>query len=133
MTASFVINRVKIKEKLPDLDEKLAAFRTIADKFVDQILTQTYQWIDREEASIPTKYWITVDPENEQKYWVMLKNARIEMTKQGYYDPKMIALLKVKPGMTREQFIDRWVNKHAPFTCKFPNLKGYLCKNSGRN
>ena len=94
MTASFVINRAKIKQKLPDLDEKLVAFRTIADKFIDQILTQTYQWIDREEAAIPSKYWLTIDPDNEQKYWNMLKTARIEMTKQGYYDPKMISILK---------------------------------------
>jgi uncharacterized protein (TIGR02118 family) len=39
---------------------------------------------------------------------------------------KMIALLKIKPGMTRDQFIQRWVHEHAAFTCKFPNLKGYL-------
>ena len=39
---------------------------------------------------------------------------------------KMIALLKVTPGMTRDEFIKRWVDEHAPFTLKFPNLKGYL-------
>lgn len=38
----------------------------------------------------------------------------------------MIALLRVTPGMTRDQFIKRWVDDHAPFTLKFPNLKGYL-------
>lgn len=94
MTASFVINRDRLKKKLPDLDEKLAAFRSIADQFVDQILTQTYKGIDAAEADIPSKYWLTVEPENEQKYWNMLRDARVLMTKQGYYDPKMIALLK---------------------------------------
>lgn len=39
---------------------------------------------------------------------------------------KMIALLKVTPGMTRDEFIKRWVDEHAPFTLKFPNLKGYF-------
>jgi len=39
---------------------------------------------------------------------------------------KMIALLRVTPGMTRDEFIKRWVDDHAPFTLKFPNLKGYL-------
>jgi uncharacterized protein (TIGR02118 family) len=39
---------------------------------------------------------------------------------------KMIALLKVTPGMTRDEFIKRWVDDHAPFTLQFPNLKGYL-------
>lgn len=94
MTASFVINRDRLKKKLPDLDDKLAAFRSIADQFVDQILTQTYKWIDAAEADIPAQYWLNVEPENEQKYWNMLRDARVLMTKQGYYDPKMIALLK---------------------------------------
>ncbi|MBK8326793.1 MAG: hypothetical protein IPL02_07130 [Moraxellaceae bacterium] len=94
MTASFVINRDRLKKKLPDLDDKLAAFRSIAEQFVDQILTQTYKSIDAAEADIPSKYWLTVEPENEQKYGDMLRSARLEMTKQGYYDPKMIELLK---------------------------------------
>jgi len=38
---------------------------------------------------------------------------------------KLIALLKAKPGMTREEFARRWVDGHAPLTLKFPNLKGY--------
>ena len=94
MTASFVINRDRLKKKLPDLDDKLAAFRSIAEQFVDQILTQTYKSIDAAEADIPSKYWLTVEPENEQKYWNMLRDARVSMTKQGYYDPKMMSLLK---------------------------------------
>nr|HQV23902.1 DUF6091 family protein [Agitococcus sp.] len=94
MTASFVINRDRIKKQLPDLDEKLVAFRAIADQFVDQILNQTYAWIDKAEADIPSRYWLAIDPQNEKKYAEMLRTARIEMTKQGYYDPKMIELLK---------------------------------------
>ncbi len=38
---------------------------------------------------------------------------------------KLIALLKAKPGMSREEFAKRWVEGHAPFTLKFKNLKGY--------
>jgi uncharacterized protein (TIGR02118 family) len=38
---------------------------------------------------------------------------------------KLIALLKGKPGMTREQFKERWIEGHAPLTLRFPNLKGY--------
>lgn len=94
MTASLVINRAKIKQQIPDLDDKLVAFRAIASQFIDQVLNQTYAWIDKAEASIPERYWLEVSPENAQKYTQMLQTARIEMTKQGYYDPKMIALLK---------------------------------------
>ena len=38
---------------------------------------------------------------------------------------KLIALLKAKPGMTREEFARRWVDGRGPLTLKFPNLKGY--------
>jgi uncharacterized protein (TIGR02118 family) len=38
---------------------------------------------------------------------------------------KVIALLKARPGMTREEFARRWLDDHAPLTLRFPNLKGY--------
>jgi uncharacterized protein (TIGR02118 family) len=38
---------------------------------------------------------------------------------------KVIALLKARDGMTRDEFARRWVGEHAPFTLRFPNLKGY--------
>jgi len=38
---------------------------------------------------------------------------------------KLIALLKAKPGLSRSEFEKRWVEKHAPLTLKFKNLKGY--------
>jgi uncharacterized protein (TIGR02118 family) len=38
---------------------------------------------------------------------------------------KLIALLKAKPGISREEFSRRWVEGHAPLTLKFKNLKGY--------
>ena len=38
---------------------------------------------------------------------------------------KVIALLKARDGMTRDEFARRWVDEHAPFTLRFPNLKGY--------
>lgn len=38
---------------------------------------------------------------------------------------KLIALLKAKPGLSRDEFARRWVEGHAPLTLKFANLKGY--------
>ncbi len=38
---------------------------------------------------------------------------------------KLIALLKAKPGMSREEFARRWLDGHAPLTLKFRKLKGY--------
>jgi uncharacterized protein (TIGR02118 family) len=38
---------------------------------------------------------------------------------------KLIALLKAKPGLSRDEFAQRWVEGHAPLTLRFKNLKGY--------
>lgn len=38
---------------------------------------------------------------------------------------KLIALLKAAPGMSREEFSRRWIEGHAPFALRFPNLKAY--------
>lgn len=38
---------------------------------------------------------------------------------------KLIALLKAKSGMSRDEFARRWVDGHAPLTLRFKNLKGY--------
>ncbi len=39
---------------------------------------------------------------------------------------KLIALLKRKPGMTRQQFADRWINEHLTLSTKMPGVRGYL-------
>jgi uncharacterized protein (TIGR02118 family) len=38
---------------------------------------------------------------------------------------KLIALLKRRDGMSREEFGRRWTDEHAPLVLRFPNLKGY--------
>lgn len=38
---------------------------------------------------------------------------------------KLIALLKARPGMSREEFARRWLDEHAPLALRFPTLAGY--------
>lgn len=38
---------------------------------------------------------------------------------------KLIALLKRKPGMTREQFKKRWVEEHTKISSRLPGVRGY--------
>ena len=38
---------------------------------------------------------------------------------------KLIALLKRKPGMTQEEFAERWVKEHTKISSKLPNCRGY--------
>lgn len=39
---------------------------------------------------------------------------------------KLIALLKRKPGMTRDEFKHRWLDEHVKLSSKMPGLRGYL-------
>jgi uncharacterized protein (TIGR02118 family) len=39
---------------------------------------------------------------------------------------KCIALLRRKPGMTQEEFANRWLNDHTQLSSKLPNCRGYL-------
>ncbi len=38
---------------------------------------------------------------------------------------KVVALLKAAPGMSREEFRQRWVEEHAPLTLRMERLRGY--------
>jgi uncharacterized protein (TIGR02118 family) len=38
---------------------------------------------------------------------------------------KLIALLKRKPGISREEFARRWVNDHTKISSRLPGLRGY--------
>lgn len=38
---------------------------------------------------------------------------------------KLIALLKRKPGLSREEFAQRWLKEHIKLSAKMPGLRGY--------
>lgn len=38
---------------------------------------------------------------------------------------KLVAFLKRKAGMSREEFARRWIDVHAPLAAQLPGLRGY--------
>ena len=46
------------------------------------------------EKAIPDKYWFDVSPSDKASYQKLMREIRISMTKEGFYDPKMMRLLK---------------------------------------
>ena len=94
ITGSLVINREKIRAKLPDLDQKIMSLREVGVQFLDKVLDQMFAFIDKEEAAIPAKYWMKIPEQDYAKYNQMMREARILMTKDGVYDPRMMKLLK---------------------------------------
>ena len=94
MTASLVINRDLLKKKAPDIDNRVAAFRAMTSQFQDEMLDKIFHTIDKTEKDVPKKYWMILEPENEKKYEAALRQARIQLTKEGVYDEKMMKVLK---------------------------------------
>ncbi len=71
----------------PDVGQKLR-------EFVFSQIGKAYAFVDREEKGIPEKYWLDLPINEKIKYVEMMRQARIQMTAEGDYDPRMMSLLK---------------------------------------
>ncbi|NHB59433.1 putative solute-binding protein [Acinetobacter shaoyimingii] len=57
-------------------------------------LPKSFNMINRLESGIPAKYKMNLTPEDKLKYQKLLRDGRLELTKQGIYDPAMMSVLK---------------------------------------
>ena len=58
------------------------------------MLDNIFATIIKIEQEVPKKYWMILEPANEQKYQQAMRQARIQLTKEGVYDAKMMKVLK---------------------------------------
>lgn len=63
-------------------------------EFSSTQLAAAYRFIDETEKAIPAKYWMDVPVSDRAGYQKLMRESRIDMTKEGYYDPRMMRLLK---------------------------------------
>lgn len=63
-------------------------------EFTAMQLAPAYQFILETESAIPVKYWMDVPEADKPGYQNMLRTARLEVTKDGFYDKRMMSLLK---------------------------------------
>jgi hypothetical protein len=89
-TASIVVRRDLILPKIPDMDARLLQVRQFGLQYLDVLLTL----LKDAEMEIPKKYWIELSKEDKDRYYKMLREARIRMTKEGIYDPVMMSVMK---------------------------------------
>ena len=61
--------------------------------FIKQLPRQ-FAMVKRLEDGIPAKYRIDLSKEEREKYQKLLRDGRIELTKQGIYDASMMSVLK---------------------------------------
>lgn len=75
-------------------DKFPAGFGQQSRAFVLTQLDRADATIKQAEDGIPAKYWLDLTDADKDKYTVMMREARIQLTKDGIYDPKMMSLLK---------------------------------------
>ena len=59
-----------------------------------QKIPQSFAMVQRLEAAIPSKIKMLLSKEDKEKYQRLLREGRIDLTKQGIYDPGMMRVLK---------------------------------------
>lgn len=57
-------------------------------------MPKSFAMVQRLEAGVPKKYFYNLTPEDKTKYQKLLRDGRIDLTKQGVYDPMMMSVLK---------------------------------------
>ena len=57
-------------------------------------LPKSFSMIARLEAGIPAKYKMNLSAEDKLKYQKLLRDGRLDLTKQGIYDASMMSVLK---------------------------------------
>ncbi len=85
ITAAFIVHKNKLPN--PEVNQKIREY------IYSQIGT-AYRFIDNAEKGIDDKYWLDLSPADQQSNLVLMRNTRIEMTKEGLYDKNMMHLLK---------------------------------------
>lgn len=71
-----------------------AGMGPIAREIISKQLTPAFQFVDQLERDIPAKYWMEIREAEKPGYLKIMREARIQMTKEGYYDPQMMSILK---------------------------------------
>lgn len=99
ITGSIVINRAMLREKIPNFDKKIEDAKNNAQlmklrEYAFSRIEKAYALIDKSEAEIDPKYWVELPSPDKIKYNNLMREVRIQLTKKGYYDPRMMRILK---------------------------------------
>ncbi len=87
---TILIRRDKLLPQLPDLDVRLQSLQQYALQFVDPYI----EMLKRQEAEIPSHYWMDLKPDDQVKYQSMLRQARLRLTLEGVYASATMNILK---------------------------------------
>ncbi|MDH4395375.1 MAG: DUF6091 family protein [Limnobacter sp.] len=90
ISGAAVINRSRLEKEVPDLDDRLKKMRKFGMRYIDQAIAT----IVSIEKQVPNRYWMEITQSDTEKYNVMMQQARMQLTQEGVYHPKMMNILK---------------------------------------
>lgn len=67
---------------------------SVARELISKQLSPAFQFVDKTERDIPAKYWMELREAEKPGYLKIMREARLQMTKEGYYDAEMMRILK---------------------------------------
>ncbi len=85
VTATMVVRKSKFGNA--DINQKIR-------EYVNSQIGTAYKYIDNAEKEIEPKYWMDVPPNDQAGYVKLMRESRIDLTKDGIYDKEMMHLLK---------------------------------------
>ena len=71
-----------------------AGLGPITREIVSKQLTPAFKFIDKIENDIPQKFWMDIREADKPGYVKIMREARIQMTKEGHYDREMMSIIK---------------------------------------
>ncbi|MFH7806066.1 putative solute-binding protein [Acinetobacter sp. YH16039] len=84
VTADLVIR----PEKFPE------GFADQSRSWFVKLLPKSFAMVKRLEAEIPARYKVNLTKEDHDKYQKLLRDGRLDLTRQGIYEPTMMTVLK---------------------------------------
>ncbi|GAC1369689.1 MAG: DUF6091 family protein [Aquirhabdus sp.] len=85
ITATMVVRKSKFTNE--EANQKIR-------EYVNSQIGTAYKYIDNAEKEIDAKYWMDVPAADKVGYMKLMRESRIDLTKDGSYSPEMMKLLK---------------------------------------
>ena len=86
-------------------DKFPAGMGSVAREIISKQLAPAFKFVDKLEKDIPEQYWIDIPEGDKLGYLKIMREARIQMTKEGYYNAEMMKILKkIRCGQNPSNF-----------------------------
>lgn len=89
-TGTVLIRRDLLLPKIPDLDARLNQVRQLGLQHIDGLINM----LKDAERDVPERLWIDLLKTEQDKYYQMLREARITLMRQGIYNNVMLGIMK---------------------------------------